>query len=142
MNKARATHFVVFFDRDCNLCRFAIHTILKWDRRGIVKFSPLQSPYAQLALTKHHRNTNKLESMLFLENGVLYQKSAAALRICKYLGGPFPLLQIFLICPQYLRDLIYEFIAKNRYQLSRTLHPIPINEEGERFLVERNVGLV
>ena len=130
---------VVFFDGDCSLCLLAVRMILKWDSKERVKFSPLQSPYGKSVLLKHGQDGENFTSLLFLEEGVLYEKSEAILRIGRLLKWPVSFfLRFFFICPLFLRDAIYELVARNRYRLfgKESFRRISEEEERERFLIE------
>ncbi|MDP6908327.1 MAG: DCC1-like thiol-disulfide oxidoreductase family protein, partial [Flavobacteriales bacterium] len=50
-----------------------------------------------------------------LENGTTYMKSDAALRLAKHLDGVWELGTIFLIVPKFIRNPIYDWVARNRY---------------------------
>ena len=129
----------MFFDGACPLCLLAVRMILKWDAKGKIKFSPLQSPYGKRALLKYRRDGERLTSLLFLEGDVLYEKSEAVLRIGRFLKWPVSLfLRLFFMCPTFLRDVMYEFVARNRYRFfgKESSWRIPQGEEKERFLVE------
>ena len=57
-----------------------------------------------------------LKTIIFLENDKIYTRSTAALKISKHLNGAWSLLQAGYIFPAFLRDGVYNFIAKNRYK--------------------------
>jgi predicted DCC family thiol-disulfide oxidoreductase YuxK len=56
------------------------------------------------------------QSVILFENGKVYQKSTAALRLAVKLGFPWFLAGIFFIIPRFLRDWVYDYIARNRYR--------------------------
>ena len=56
----------------------------------------------------------KANSIVLIENGKADTKSGAALRICKYLKGGWPLMMGFIIVPPFIRNAVYDYIAKNR----------------------------
>ncbi|MGI9593850.1 MAG: thiol-disulfide oxidoreductase DCC family protein, partial [Patiriisocius sp.] len=45
----------------------------------------------------------------------VYLKSTAALRISKKMSNLWPLLYVCIVLPKFLRDAVYDYIAKNRY---------------------------
>ena len=115
MNK-QLTHSIILFDGVCNLCNGAVNFVIKRDPRNVFKFTPLQEKQGVLLLKKHAVDSRKLDSIVLIENGNVYIKSSAALRIAKKLSGLWPLFFVLLIIPSFIRDGVYDFIAKNRYK--------------------------
>ena len=60
--------------------------------------------------------TSDFDSIVLLKNGTVYQKSDAALEITRELNGLWSWLYIFKIVPRFIRDFIYNIIARNRYR--------------------------
>ena len=115
MNK-QLTHSIILFDGVCNLCNGAVNFVIKRDPRNVFKFTPLQEKQGILLLKKHAVDARKLDSIVLIENGNVYIKSSAALRIARKLSGLWPLFFVLLIIPSFIRDGVYDFIAKNRYK--------------------------
>lgn len=107
---------VVLFDGVCKLCNGSVNFILRVDRKGLLKLASLQSEYGRAILKKHGKHSDPLDSIMLLEGARLTGKSTAIIRISKYLGGAWPLCMIALIIPRFIRDFIYDIIAKNRYR--------------------------
>ena len=107
---------VIFFDGVCNLCNASVQFIIERDKHKEFQFSALQGKYAKEILPQSIANPNQLNSILLLEGGKVYQKSSAALRIAKKLSGFWPLLYGFIVIPKFIRNWIYDIIAKNRYK--------------------------
>jgi predicted DCC family thiol-disulfide oxidoreductase YuxK len=57
------------------------------------------------------------DSIVYLEDGKVYLYSEAVIKIFKALGGPFKLILILYVIPKSGRDLIYKWIAKNRFRI-------------------------
>ncbi|UPT72372.1 MAG: DCC1-like thiol-disulfide oxidoreductase family protein [Flavobacterium sp. JAD_PAG50586_2] len=107
---------IILFDGVCNLCDSAVKFVIKRDKKDIFRFVPLQSDLGQ-KIIKHIGVDTKNDSMIVYEpNIAYYYKSQAALKIAKYIGGIYGLLEIFSIFPKGLSDTVYDFAAKNRYQ--------------------------
>lgn len=113
-NPLHENNSVILFDGVCNFCNGAVNFIIKRDPKSLYKFAPLQSDIALKWLP------DKLEgipdTLVLVENNTLYYKSTAALRISKKLSGFWPVFYIFILIPAFIRDPVYEFIAKNRYK--------------------------
>ena len=115
MNK-QLTHSIILFDGVCNLCNEAVNFVIKRDTGNVFKFTPLQEKQGVLLLKTHAVDTQKLDSIVLIENEKVYVKSSAALRIARKLSGLWPLFFVLLIIPSFIRDGVYDFIAKNRYK--------------------------
>jgi predicted DCC family thiol-disulfide oxidoreductase YuxK len=65
-----------------------------------------------------------------------YYKSTAALQISKGLSGVFTLARVFTLLPAGIRDTIYDYIAKNRYNWygKKEACMIPTSELKAKFL--------
>ena len=107
---------IILFDGVCNLCNGFVQFVIRHDPAGQFKFTSLQSEKGQELLKDLPAAFRKIDSVVFLENGRYYQKSAAALRIIRRLSGGWPFLYVFIILPAFLRDWLYSFVAKNRYR--------------------------
>jgi len=105
---------LILFDGHCNLCNQSVQFILKHESHPQLRFASLQSETGKSILKKHKLPENYTDSVLFLQGEKLYSKSAAALKICAHLKFPWSLVRVFYIVPNFLRDWIYGWIAKNR----------------------------
>ena len=87
-------------------------------------------------MNQHGISVSGLSSMILLEQNQVFFKSDAALRIAKKLTMPWPLLFLFIILPGLIRDGVYDFIGKRRYQwFGKYDHCwIPDDETKSRFL--------
>lgn len=107
---------IILFDGVCNFCNNSINLVIRKDKRDYFRFAPLQSEAGKILTEKFNIDTTKTDSVLLIENDVLYSKSTAALRIARKMGGLFPLCYAMIIIPKFLRDPMYDFIAKRRYK--------------------------
>ncbi len=107
---------LLLFDGVCNLCNSSVQFILLRDKKDRFRFASLQSDYGQNLLREHNLPTETFNSLVLVENGKVYKKSTAALRIARKLKGLWPLLFAFIIIPPFIRNFVYDIIAKNRYR--------------------------
>jgi predicted DCC family thiol-disulfide oxidoreductase YuxK len=128
---------IVMFDGFCNLCNSSVQFILNRDPEEKFVFAALTWPVAQTIL-KQNPGFENVDSILLFQNSRLYHKSSAALRIAGKLKGFWPLLKIFLLVPKPVRDIIYDWIAKNRYRWfgKKESCMIPDRDLSHRFLTE------
>lgn len=127
---------VILFDGVCNLCNASINFIIKHDKNEHFVFASLQSDAAKEILLHFPAKKNKLDSILLIENEIIYDKSTAALLISRKLSGGFKFLYAFRILPKFIRDALYNLIAKNRYHWfgKKETCMLPSLEIKKRFL--------
>jgi predicted DCC family thiol-disulfide oxidoreductase YuxK len=109
-------HPIILFDGVCNFCNGAINFVLRHDKKGVFRFAPLQSQIGQKLLEQYGLATKDFNSFVLIDNGKVYKKSAASLRVMNKLPWYWKEAQILRIIPTPFRDAIYDFIAKNRYK--------------------------
>ncbi|MFY0714285.1 DUF393 domain-containing protein [Seonamhaeicola sp. NFXS20] len=128
---------LILFDGVCNLCNSAVQYVIKHDKNNLFLFAPLQSNIGQSIIESHNIDTNKIDSILLYtpEKGISY-KSTAALKIAHYLGFPRNLMGVFFIIPAFIRNCVYDYIAKNRYKWygKKDACMIPTPELKSKFL--------
>jgi predicted DCC family thiol-disulfide oxidoreductase YuxK len=128
---------LILFDGVCNLCNTSIQFVIQNDKKNQFVFAALESSIGQKIINQYNIDTSKLDSILLYsrENG-LSIKSTAALTIAKQLNFPVNLLGLFLVIPSFIRDTVYDFIAKNRYKWfgKKEVCMIPTPELKSKFL--------
>ena len=127
---------IILFDGVCNFCNYWVTFAIKRDRKNKLKFTPLQGQTAKQLLPKFHINPSSLSSVIFIDNGKAYTQSSAAIQICKHLDGGWKLFYALIIIPKFMRDGLYNIIARNRYKWfgKKESCMIPTPELKERFL--------
>lgn len=128
------TH-IVLFDGDCNFCNTSVQFIFKREKKNSFYFASLQSDKGKELLEKYKLQNLDLSSMVFISNNKAYLKSSAALRIAGQLKGLWPLMMVFLIVPPFIRNWVYDQIAKRRHKLLKQKCALPTPELRARFLV-------
>ena len=107
---------LVLFDGVCNLCNSSIQYIINRDKKDLFLFAALQSDIGKKIVKDYNIDPLKTDSiLLYIPEKGIFTKSTAALKIAKHLRLPVSLLRVFLIIPAFLRNLVYDFIARNRY---------------------------
>lgn len=106
-------HPLILFDGDCNLCNSSVQFVLKRDPKAMFQFASLQSQAGREALAMV-ASLDQPDSIMLIRAGKLCVKSTAALGIARGLRWPWPLLSVFWLVPCWLRDLVYDWIARNR----------------------------
>ena len=127
-------HPIVLFDGVCNLCHSSVQFIIRHDPAGHFHFAALQSDFAREQL-KRFQVAGHLDSIVLIEDGGLYTRSTAALRVARHLKG-WSWLYLFRWVPPFLRDGVYDLVARNRYRLFGRQHEcmLPTPELRARFI--------
>ncbi|RDC61631.1 thiol-disulfide oxidoreductase DCC family protein [Adhaeribacter pallidiroseus] len=127
---------VILFDGVCNLCNGFVQFVIKHDRQGYFKFTALQSDAGQEILQQVNFSNNALDTVVLVENGKMFVRSTAALKILARLDGFWPLAYAAIILPAFLRDFIYVGVARNRYRWfgKQESCMVPTPELKSRFL--------
>ena len=108
---------ILLFDGVCNLCNSSVQYVIKKDKKDEFRFVALQSELGQ-EIVKHIGIADKnIDSIvLYLPGIAYYYKSSAVIEISKSLQGFFNYGMLFRLLPTFLRDSVYDYIAKNRYK--------------------------
>ena len=105
---------IVFFDGVCNLCQGSVRYLIKHDKKRVLKFASLQGNYAKDFVIE--TEIQSMQSILFFDGKMLYKKSTAVLKLSRFLGGRHQVLLLGYILPRFVRDWLYNIVAKNRYR--------------------------
>ena len=107
---------IILFDGECNFCSFWVKYVIKRDKKDMFRFASLQSKKGIELLNEHNLKLD-LSTVVLIRNGKAKTKSTAALTIFYLLGGLYSVGVVFLIIPKFIRDVFYNWIAKNRKKI-------------------------
>mmetsp|Transcript_38986 Transcript_38986/g.66518 ORF Transcript_38986/g.66518 Transcript_38986/m.66518 type:complete len:203 (-) Transcript_38986:358-966(-) len=128
---------IILFDGVCNLCNNAVNLALDWDPNNRLRFCALQSNVGRSLLQVHGREADDISSIVFVTPDGAYIKSDAILGITQELNPlPFIPLRPFAklatnVVPTFLRDLIYDGVADNRYSIMGKRNECRFDADGE-----------
>ena len=106
---------ILFFDGKCNLCNSFVDFLVRRNRDSKLKIASLQGKTALRLLPRYH--VQNLNSVVLYKKGVILDQSNAALEAIMLLSPKWKFLWLFYIFPKFVRNFIYQLIAKNRYKL-------------------------
>ena len=132
---------VLLYDGLCGFCDGTVQFILEHDRHGTLRFATLQGEYARGVIARHPE-LQGVDSLVLVEpaddstSERVSVRSAGALRLARYLGGPWHLARAVAIVPRFLRDWAYDGFARIRYRVFGRYDscPIPSPEQRARFI--------
>lgn len=129
---------LLLYDGSCGFCARSVQFVLRHESANrSLRFASLESDVGAEIRAKHPE-LDSIDSVIWVDpNGTLLVKSRAALRVLSYLGGIWRgLAAVGRIVPLFVRDAVYDFIARHRHQIIRAdpscLLPTP--EQRVRFL--------
>ncbi|HET6225082.1 MAG TPA: thiol-disulfide oxidoreductase DCC family protein [Bacteroidia bacterium] len=127
---------IVLFDGVCNFCDASVNFIIRHDKKDYFRFAPLQSEKGKQLLQQFNVDTNELNTFILLENNKIYTRSTASLKVTRRLSGAYFLLYAFMLVPPFIRDAVYNLIAKNRYKLfgKKDNCMVPTPEVKDKFI--------
>ena len=132
---------VLLFDGECGLCQRVVRLLLRYDRRGVLHFAPLQGPAAQNYLRLHGLPVADFDSLVFVPDWSQRERREFLLRTdgivaaLRQIGGWARWGAAMAILPASWRDAGYKLIARFRYRLFGQWRPRPLPPEwAPRFL--------
>ncbi len=136
MTPEQLEHPIILFDGVCNFCDASVNFIIDHDPKLHFKFTAQQLDAGQEILRKNGLDPAKLDTLVLSEDGNIYTRSTAVLRIAKQLSGGWKLFYVFIIIPRPIRDVFYNLFAKYRYKLfgKKEACRVPTVAERARFI--------
>lgn len=125
---------IVFFDGVCGLCNRSVDFLIRADRKGRLRFSPLQGESAGATLPANR--LEDLNTIIYQDERGLHYESDAILRILLRVGGCWKLAVVAFMVPRFVRNAIYRWISRNRYRWfgKKETCRLPTPAERSRFL--------
>ena len=120
---------VIIFDGFCGLCNKSVDILIKMDKEKIFKYTSLQGEFVKTLEIEPD-----IDSIIFYDDGVIYYKSTAILKILRSLGDIWVFTNVFYIIPRVVRDFIYNVIAKYRYNIFGKMESCRMPKDGEQEL--------
>jgi predicted DCC family thiol-disulfide oxidoreductase YuxK len=105
---------VFIFDGTCVLCSSAAQWLLRHDKQSLYRYLPAQSALGKALYAHYGLDMDK--TFLVIDNGYVYEKSAACFRIAASMGGVWRALAVLCVLPEAFCDAVYGLIARNRYK--------------------------
>jgi predicted DCC family thiol-disulfide oxidoreductase YuxK len=127
---------IVLFDGTCAFCEGSVRFIARRDPAGYFRFGASQSPQAAALLARHGTTREAARSLILIEDGEVYLRSTASLRIARRLAWPWSLAGVLLHVPAPVRDAVYRVVAAIRHRLAGSSNAceVPPPEIRERMI--------
>ena len=120
---------IIIFDGICGLCNRSIDILIWLDTKKRFRYTSLQGEFVKTLEIEPD-----IDSIIFYDDGVIYYKSTAILKILRSLGDIWVFTNVFYIIPRVVRDFIYDIIAKYRYKIFGKMESCRMPKVGEQEL--------
>ena len=126
----------ILFDGVCNLCNGFVQFVIGRDPHANFRFAALSSAAAARLLLDSGVTAPIPDTIVLVQDGQVYFRSDAPLRIARGLTFPWPLAYGLVIVPRFMRDRVYDFVAARRYRWfgRRESCMVPTANLRDRFL--------
>jgi predicted DCC family thiol-disulfide oxidoreductase YuxK len=108
---------IILFDGTCAFCERSVRFIAVRDR-GYFKFGASQNPEGRALLAQFGTTREAAKSIILIEDGRIYLRSTAVLRIAARMTAPWRFARVFLLVPAPLRDAVYRVVAAIRIRIA------------------------
>lgn len=127
---------IILFDGVCNFCNFWVNYVIEKDKNDLFRFASLQSELGKSVLRQLNLSENILDTFVLLDEKKYFLRSTAALKVVKDIKSWLKVLYPLIILPGFLRDWVYNLVAKNRYKIfgKSEFCRIPSEEEKSKFI--------
>jgi predicted DCC family thiol-disulfide oxidoreductase YuxK len=116
---------VVFYDRDCGFCAWALGRLLRWDRARRLRPTPIQGPEGEDRLAGIPP-ARRLDSWHVADaDGRVWSGGAALTQVLRRLPGGAPLAWTTARLPR-TTERAYAWVAEHRALLARPLRPAAV----------------
>jgi len=127
---------IILFDGVCNLCGNSVSLLIKYDKNNIFRFAAMQTKAGE-NIMQEYPILNDRKSIILIKQGTVFYKSDAIIEIAKQITGWPSIFKYGFFFPKFLRDGIYDLIAKNRYFLfgKKDTCSTPSEKDIKRFIL-------
>ena len=128
---------IVLYDGVCGLCNRGVQFLLKRDRHDRLRFASLQSDFAAALLQRHGIDHTRLDTVYVVlnhgeANEALLAKGDAVLLFASVLGGVWTVAKLGRLIPRPIRNRLYDFVARHRYQVFGKSEACMLPDPGQR----------
>ena len=136
LNYKKINKSIILYDSRCVLCNEYIHFVIKNDKNNRLCFTSIYSIIGKQIIKDYEIDFSLNNTIILYQDHIIKKKSDAILEIIKKLRFPINTIYIFYIIPKFIRNYIYNSIAKNRYQIFGKYNrcKIPNKEYIKKFL--------
>jgi predicted DCC family thiol-disulfide oxidoreductase YuxK len=127
---------IIVFDGHCSLCSGWARFVLRHDRQQRFRLLPAQTNLGRALYIHYGLDPEDYETNILIADGLAWFRSEGSIRMAEQLGFPWSIAKIFRVLPLWLRDNLYQCVARNRLRVFGRRSVCYRGEAGyeERFL--------
>lgn len=127
---------IILFDGECNFCNYWVNFVIKYDNKNKFLFASLNSEFGKAKLKHFNISNFASDTFILIDNSKYYMKSDAAFLVIRELNHWSRTLVLLKFIPKFIRDFIYDLIARNRKSLFKMKNYciVPDSKLKEKFL--------
>lgn len=110
---------VVIYDHNCAICTGTVAFLKKREGLANIEYVAYDTSEGKRLLNTCSLDFSSEQYIVFIKKQEVFVKSGAVLEILKEAGGIWRILYVFILVPAPLRNFVYNFIAKNRYNFKK-----------------------
>jgi predicted DCC family thiol-disulfide oxidoreductase YuxK len=107
---------IILFDGVCIFCSRWVRFVVARDTARRFRFTAIQSPYGARLAAAVGIDVGDPDTNAVIHGGVAWFKSDGALTVLSLLPG-WGWVRVLFAVPRFVRDGVYNLIAKNRYRI-------------------------
>ncbi|MFD2905860.1 thiol-disulfide oxidoreductase DCC family protein [Sphingobacterium anhuiense] len=125
--------YYILFDGVCGFCNKSMIWIAKKDYQDKFYFISYQSMKGKELMEQYDLST---ASISLIKQQKVYVKSDAVIEILRQIKKPFCYFTFIKIIPSFIRNFLYDLIARNRLHISKQINycEIPAKDIKRKFL--------
>jgi predicted DCC family thiol-disulfide oxidoreductase YuxK len=105
----------IIYDSNCKLCNQAVRFLKSGSGESGTVFFPASSNDSEILLLRYNLPEDLTDkTVILLEDQKIYIKSAAIIKALQNKGGLWKLGGMLKIIPTFIRDAIYDIVARKR----------------------------
>jgi predicted DCC family thiol-disulfide oxidoreductase YuxK len=105
---------LIIYDGACGLCNKTVQIILRANKGARFQFAALDSNSAKMLENNMQTSFVQYKSVVLIHQNKIFTQSHAVIKIGLLLGFPFSASVILYLIPPFIRNFVYNIIAKNR----------------------------
>ncbi|WP_299312976.1 thiol-disulfide oxidoreductase DCC family protein [uncultured Aquimarina sp.] len=105
---------IIIFDGECNLCNGVVGWLMQFAPEDLFHFVPFQSPQGQKLLRKYEYPTERLDTVILIDEHGSHTHSDGFLKIISKIPKWKRVAALLAFVPRMIRDGIYRLASRNR----------------------------